>query len=179
MFKSAGTITALALLALSLTFFPALAGLDLENQKEVPIGALDIDHDGRIQRVEAAKYMFFYFDRDGNEVLTKGEYHRKLDIELIPYEGEGINIIDLDGDGQDDQTEYTLETFLQTVMIGDYDPEEKQIKAFEMMDIYFSRLDTDKSRAIELDEWQKHYLKYAVKKPNLSPKNANNDYYQN
>ena len=60
--------------------------------------------------------------------------------------------------------------------VDEYDAEEG-IKAYDMMDIVFGRIDTDKSRGVELDEWQKHFLKFAKKKPNLAPKAANNDYY--
>ena len=71
--KIAITLFAAALL---ITPFNANAGLDLENQTEIHIPNLDLDNNGRILRTEVAKYMFFYFDRDGNEVLTKGEYHK-------------------------------------------------------------------------------------------------------
>ncbi len=166
-----------ALTAVAFPFSAAWAGLDLENQREIHIGALDLDRDGRISRKEAAEYMFFYFDHDGNEVLTKGEYHRKRKVSVVPYEGDEITVIDLDNDGQDDGVSYTTDTFLEEVMVGDYDPEDDGIKAYTFMDIYFLRLDSDKSRSIELDEWQKAYEKHAVIKPNMSPKAAKQDRY--
>ena len=83
----------------------------------------------------------------------------------------------VNGDGENDDTEYTTETFLQKTMIGEHDPEAEGLKALRFLDVYFLRLDTDKSRAIELDEWQKHYLKFAAQQPNAAPKAANNDYY--
>ncbi len=156
---------------------PAQAGLDLENQTEINIPALDLDNDGRIMREEAAKYLFFYLDHDGNEVLTKGEYHRERPITVLPYEAESVNFIDLNNDKQNDEGVYTTETFLQMVYVGEYDPSDEGIKAYNMMDLNFLRMDRDKSKGVELDEWQKHYLKFAAKKPNIAPKAADNDFY--
>lgn len=155
---------------------PVRAGLDLENQEEIDIPRLDLDNDGRILRTEAAEYLFFYLDHDGNEVLTKGEYHRERPITVLPYEAEAVPFIDLDNDKRHDEVVYETRTFLQTMYVDEYDAEEG-IKAYDMMDIVFGRIDTDKSRGVELDEWQKHFLKFAKKKPNLAPKAANNDYY--
>jgi len=169
----------LVFMLLVFTASPVAAGLDLENQTEIHIPALDLDNDGRIQRTEVAEYLFFYFDRDGNEVLTKGEYHRERPITVLPYEAESVSFIDLDNDKQNDEIVYTTETFLKAVMVNpeEYDPEAEGIKAYRLMDLYFSRFDRDKSNGVELDEWQKHYLKFAAKKPNLSPKAADNDFY--
>ncbi|MGB4107325.1 MAG: hypothetical protein WBK55_05970 [Alphaproteobacteria bacterium] len=156
---------------------PATAGLDLENQTQVPIDALDLDTDGRITRTEVAKYMFYYFDRDGNESLTKGEYHTDRPIDVLPKQKPGITFIDLDNDGQDDGVEYNKDSFLETVMVGKYEPGSAEIKAMNVIDIYFLRADTDESRAIELSEWQKIYAKHAVKKENTPPEAANQDHY--
>lgn len=178
MSKTKKPILFLAALVAGMFYFPAAkAGLDLQNQTEIRIGDLDLDHDNRILRKEVAEYMFYYFDRDGNEVLTKGEYHAERAIAVVPYEGDAITIIDLDNDGQDDGVRYTQETFLQKAMIGEYKPDAKGIKAYNFMDIYFLRLDTDESRAIEMSEWQKAYEKHAVSKPNHAPEAANNDHY--
>ena len=159
---------------------PAMAGLDLENQTQIPIGALDLDRDGRIMREEATKYLFYYFDHDGNEVLTKGEYHRERPLEVLPYEGEAISFIDLDGDGEDDGVEtYTdKQAFMAAIVIGDeYDPTDEGIEAYHVLDIYYGRLDSDKSKAIELKEWQRHFTKHAAKKPNMPPKSADHRRY--
>ena len=157
----------------------AWAGLDLENQQDIHIPALDLDNDGRILRTEVAEYLFFYFDHDGNEVLTKGEYHKERPLTVLPYEVESVPFIDIDNDKQHDEGVYTTERFIRAVMVDEeaYDPEAEGLKAYRLMDLYFSRFDKDKSGAIELDEWQKYYRKFAAKKPNVAPKAADQDYY--
>lgn len=170
----------IAVLVAVLTFpFPVQAGLDLENQQEIHIPDLDLDNDGRILRTEVAEYLFFYFDHDGNEVLTKGEYHRERPLTVLPYEAESVAFIDVDNDKQHDEVVYDTESFLRAFMVNEdeYDAEAEGIKAYRLMDLYFSRFDKDKSGGIELDEWQKHYQKFAVKRPNQAPKAADNDYY--
>ena len=156
---------------------PSQAGLDLENQTKIYVPALDLDNDGRILRTEVAEYMFFFLDRDGNESLTKGEYHRERPITVLPYEAEGVSFIDIDNDKQHDEVVYDTAGFLQAIYVDEYDTDDGAIKAYDMMDIVFGRIDTDKSRAVELDEWQKHFQKFANKKPDQAPKAANNDYY--
>ncbi|MBP7722221.1 MAG: EF-hand domain-containing protein [Alphaproteobacteria bacterium] len=155
----------------------AAAGLDLENQTQIPIDALDLDADGRITRTEVAKYMFYYFDRDGNESVTKNEYHAERPIDVLPKQNPAITFIDLDNDGQDDGVEYNKDSFLEAVMVGEYAPGSTEIKALNVLDIYFLRADTDESRAIELSEWQKIYAKHSVKKGNAPPEAANQDHY--
>lgn len=156
---------------------PATAGLDLENQTQIPIDALDLDADGRIIRTEVAAYMFYYFDRDGNESLTKNEYHAEHPIDVLPKQNSAITFIDLDNDSQDDGVEYNKDSFLEAVMVGEYAPGSPEIKALNVLDIYFLRADTDESRAIEMGEWQKIYAKHSVKKGNTPPEAANQDHY--
>ncbi len=166
-----------AVLLLCLLPAGAQAGLNLGNQETLYVPNLDLDNDGRILRTEVAEYMFFYFDRDGNESLTKGEYHRVRPFVLVEYDPLEAQFIDINNDGEDDGVVYDTESFLAAVMLNEDYLEEDGIKAYHMMDLYFSRFDTDKSRAIELDEWQKHFQKFANRKPNMAPKAANNDYY--
>ena len=168
----------LSFLAVFVLFpFHVSAGLDLENQVDIDMPTLDLNNDGRILREEVAEYMFFFLDRDGNESLTKGEYHRERPINVLPYESESVPFIDINGDKQHDDVVYDTASFLQTIYVDEYDTDDGAIKAYDMMDIVFGRIDTDKSRAVELDEWQKHFLKFAKKRGNLAPKAANNDYY--
>ena len=159
----------------------AHAGLDLENQTEIYIPDLDLDHDGRIHRTELAEYLFFYFDHDGNESLTKGEYRRERAFTLLPYEAEEIEFIDLDHDGKDDGLTYDMAAFLQTVMVDKEAAaiaiEDGQFDAEHVIDLYFSRLDINKNRAIDMDEWQDEYAKHGVIKPKKRPKAANNNRY--
>lgn len=158
---------------------PAHAGLDLENQEEIYVPDFDLDNDGRIIREEIAKYVFFYFDRDGNESLTKGEYHKRRPMTVLPYEADAAPFVDLDNDGEDDGVIYDTESFVKAFMVDaeEYDPEADGIKAYELMDLYFLRIDTDKSRAVELDEWQKHYKKFANRRGNIAPKAFDQDSY--
>ena len=95
----------------------------------------------------------------------------------MPYEAETVPFIDIDNDGKHDEIIYDTQTFLNAVMLETPDEEATEIKAKDLMDLYFSRFDTDKSGGIEEDEWQKHYIKFAKNKLNLPKKNANNDYY--
>jgi hypothetical protein len=167
-----------AFLALFCTALPAQAGLDLENQTEIRIPAMDLDQNGRLTREEMATYMFYYFDHDGNETLSQGEYYARRPLTILPYDAAALDYVDLDNDGQDDATLYTTETFLAKTMIGKPDSDEGPgIEAYEFMDLGFLRMDVDKSRYIELKEWAKHYQKFAVKKPNLPPKAADQDRY--
>lgn len=167
------------LAGLILNSAPAQAGLDLENQEEIRLEWLDLDLNGRITRTEVGEYLFFYFDRDGNESLSRGEYSKEREITFIPYEGEGITFVDINHDGQHDGTDFTTETFLHSAMIGEYDPEADGIEADEVLDKGYLKADSDRSKYIELDEWQKIYGKGAKIKANAAPKSANQDRYRN
>ncbi len=156
---------------------PAHAGLDLKNQTEVAIDDLDLDHNGRITRKEVAEYMFYYFDRDGNEVLTSGEYRATRPIAVKPSDGTLVTFTDLDNDGQDDGIKYDTESFLKKAMVSEYDPGGKGIRAQDFVDLYLMRIDSDKSDGVELSEWQKAYEKHAVNKPNTPTEANNNDRY--
>lgn len=156
---------------------PAQAGLDLKNQTEVYIPDFDLDKDGRIQRAEMAKYMFYYFDRDGNESLTNGEMHADREIGVKPYEAAAVTFIDLNNDGADDGVVYDKASFLAAVMVEDYDPEEATIDASDFVGGSLLEVDTDKSKAAEIDEWQKAYEKHAVNRPNQAPSAAGQDGY--
>lgn len=166
-----------------LCVFPssAFAGLDLENQSQINIPDLDLDQDGRIRREEMARYMYFYFDHDGNEVLTKGEYHREYPIEILPYEAGAVDFIDLDNDGNDDGQVYTTESFLLTVMVDKEAAakavEAGQLDALGFIGKWFLNLDINKSRAIDLHEWMDEYSMHGVNKPARSPKAADNNRY--
>jgi hypothetical protein len=166
-----------ALLGLASLPGAARAGLDLSNQTEIPVAALDLDHDGRIHRHEMARYMFYYFDHDGNETLTNGEYGRKRPLALVPYEGTEVSIIDLDNDGQDDGVAYDTATFAARTVIGEIDAAATEITAKIFLGTSFLKMDKDKSGGVELDEWLKAYEKHAVIQPNQPPKAADNDGY--
>lgn len=171
------------ILLLSATLFPASAraGLDLANQTEIDIPALDLDDDGRIRREEAAEYLFYYFDRDGNETLTNGEYGADREISLLPYEAAAAPFVDLDGDGKDDGAVYTTETFLAAVMQGEYDPQAEGapavVTAKKMAGLSFLKADDNGSGAVEMTEWQKSWLRNAAVKPKQPPKAANQNRY--
>lgn len=160
---------------------PARAGLDLANQTEIDIPALDIDGDGRIRREEAAEYLFYYFDRDGNETLTNGEYSADREISILPYETSAAPFVDLNGDGKDDGTVYTTESFLAAVMQGEYDPPAEGaaavVTAKKMAGMSFLKTDDNGSGAIEMTEWQKSWLRNAAVKPKQPPKAANQNRY--
>jgi len=157
-------------------FTPAYAGLDLNNQKEISIDWLDINLDGRVTREEVGKYLFFYFDHDGNESLSRGEYRKAREMTFLPYDGDRITFVDIDHDGLNDGTDLTAETFTQKAVVGEYDPDEGLI-AKEILDEGYLKADSDRSKYIELDEWQKIYKKHAAKRGNLPPKAANEDSY--
>ncbi len=171
--------TALAVFfaAFSLSSAPAQAGLDLQNQTEIKIGDLDLNHDHFIKREEVAEYMFYYFDHDGNESLTNGEYGARRPVSVIPYEGTDITTIDLDNDGKDDGVAYSQESFLSKVMIGKYDPAAEGITAKQFIDTSFLRLNSNKSGAIELSEWNAIYEDHGVIKPVRTTKAGKNERY--
>lgn len=166
--------------ALAFSAVPVHAGLNLKNQTEVYIPDLDLDKDGRIQRAEMAKYMFYYFDRDGNESLTSGEMHADREFGVRPYEAAAVSFIDLDNDGADDGVVYDTRSFLMAVMADEYEPEdddEGTIEASDFIDRSLLEADTDKSKAVELDEWLKAYDKHAAVRANRAPKAADQDGY--
>ena len=173
-----GILAGLLALGLTVTAIPAQAGLDLENQQEIRIDWLDLNRDKRITRAEVGEYLFFYFDRDGNESLSRSEYNRDQELTVIPYEGDFITYVDIDNDNVNDGTEFTTESFLVKAMIGTYDPEKGTIEAQDVIDKGWLRADSDRSGYIELDEWQDIYERAAVMKKNKSPAFASEDRYQ-
>jgi len=177
----AGIAALIIFLTAALLPAPARAGLDLANQTEIDIPALDLDGDGRIRREEAAEYLFYYFDRDGNETLTNGEYSADREISVLPYEASAAPFVDLDGDGKDDGAVYTTESFLAKTMTGEYDPPAEGaaavVTAKKMTGMSFLKTDDDRSGAIEMTEWRKAWLLNAAVKPKQPPKAANQNRY--
>ena len=163
-----------AFLSLGITFAQAetVTTQTSVTQREIPatnkvnFASMDLNKDGLLSRNEVGRKLFYIFDTDGNEVIDNMEFDTPKVITVIPLEKKELTMIDFDDDGTADVTQYSSEEFANYSMLNRFDKDQDGLSAEEFIGTSFLKLDTDKSKVIEIQEWRDAYIQ------SLSPKSA-------
>lgn len=131
---------------------------DLPDTYKVNFAAMDLNHDGILSRSEVGRKLFYIFDTDGNEVIDNIEFDKPKVLTVIPLEKTELTMVDFDDDGKPDVTKYTSEEFANFSMLNRFDKDNDGLSAEEFIGESFLKLDTDKSKVIEIKEWRDAYI---------------------
>lgn len=131
---------------------------EMSNVKEINFSAFDVNNDGILSMAEVGEKLFYLFDTDGNEVIDNIEYNNKNVMTIIPMEKQTFTFVDYNNDGIADDKTYTYETFIQQSRLMRFDKNMDGLSPEEFIGDSFLKLDDDKSKAIELEEWKEGYL---------------------
>lgn len=145
----------------------------IEGHVEVDFDSLDVNNNGVLSMPEVGQRLFYIFDVDGNEVIDNIEFTQNRVITIAPMEKHTLKMVDFESDGNVELSTYTYETFSRTSGLTRFDEDRDGLSASEFIDTSFLKLDTDESKAIELDEWKKAYI------ASRAPKAADQDGYNN
>ena len=130
----------------------------LPSTQEVNFAAMDLNHDGILSRSEVGRKLFYIFDTDGNEVIDNIEFYKPKVLTIIPLEKTELTMVDFDDDGKPDVTKYTSEDFSNFSMLNRFDKDNNGLSAAEFIGVPMLKLDTDKSKVIEINEWRDAYI---------------------
>lgn len=142
-----------------------------EGAEVVNFDAFDLNHDGILSMDEVGEKLFYSFDTDGNEVIDNQEFDAKQVMTITPMEKDTYTFTDWDNDGMAETATYEYETFYQESGLMRFDKHKDGLTPAEFIGKTLLELDIDKSKVIELDEWEKAY------KASLAPDNADNERY--
>lgn len=118
----------------------------------------DLNGNGILSMPEVGEKLFYIFDTDGNEVIDNIEFNRDRVVTITPMEKITVKMVDIDSDGVSEASNYTYETFNQSSGLARFDGDLDGLSPADFIDTSFLALDTDSSKAIELDEWKKAYI---------------------
>jgi hypothetical protein len=141
-------------------------------QKEIPdtnkvnFSAMDLNHDGILSRAEVGRKLFYIFDTDGNEVIDNIEFNKEKVMTIIPLQKQELTMIDFNDDGIPDTTQYSAEEFANYSMLNRFDTDSNGLSAAEFIGQPFLKMDTNRDKVIDINEWRDAYIK------SLSPKSA-------
>jgi hypothetical protein len=145
---------------------------DLPNVQKTNFMAFDLNHDNVLSMQEVGEKLFYLFDADGNEVIDNIEFGQNRVMTIIPMEKESFTYVDLNDDGMAEAVSYDRDTFLTQSRLARFDNDMDGLSAQEFIGESFLRLDDDKSKAIELEEWKEEYI------ASVRPKAAEQERYQ-
>lgn len=146
-------------------------------QKELPemnktnFSAFDLNDDQVLSMQEVGEKLFYIFDTDGNEVIDNIEFDHKQVMTVIPMEKDTYTFVDWDNDGEAEQSTYTRENFFEVSGLMRFDKNMDGLTAEEFIGKTMLELDIDKSKVIELDEWESAY------EESVRPANAEQERY--
>ncbi|MGQ0528081.1 MAG: hypothetical protein ACT4OY_08670 [Alphaproteobacteria bacterium] len=146
--------------------------MDMANVQKTNFSAFDMNHDGVLSMAEVGEKLFYLFDADGNEIIDNIEFGQNRVMTIIPMEKESFTYVDLNHDGAAESITYDRDTFIQQSRLARFDNDHDGLSAKEFIGESFLRLDDDKSKAIELEEWKEEYV------ASVRPKAAEQERYQ-
>jgi hypothetical protein len=141
------------------------------NMIQTDFAAFDLNGDNVLSMKEVGTKLFYIFDTDGNEIIDNIEINNRQVMTIIPMEKKTFTFVDLNNDGHAEASSYTSEAFIKDSRLARFDKNNDGLSAGEFVEKSFLELDTDNSKAVELDEWKKAYI------ASLSAPNADPDHY--
>jgi hypothetical protein len=130
----------------------------------VPLEARRIDFmefdengDALLTRAEIGNRLFKLYDTDGNQVIDNIEYERRAVLTVTPMETTTSVHYDFDGDGVVDESQFDHHAFLEASQLARFDKNLDGLSPHEFLGRDFMEADVDKSKMVEMKEWQGAY----------------------
>ncbi len=117
----------------------------------------DANGDGILSTREVGEMLFKLFDGDGNGLIDNVEYEKRNVMSVVPMEKETVVQYDFDNDGLPDKVERAHETFMEKTQLSRFDFVGDGLSPRDFMGKSFMRVDINRSRFIELNEWRGAY----------------------
>lgn len=156
------TLTALALMtgaghAATVVTETRLVHAPVTGPMVVDFRQFDGNHDALLSRLEVGEYLFYVFDKDGNELIDDQEFGRPMVLTFAPMKQETVQFIDDNSDGITDRSVVSERAFMQKTGLSQFDPSGQGLSASEFIKTPFKRIDRDLSGQIDVREWKEAY----------------------
>ncbi len=131
----------------------------------VPVGTrtihfedFDTNGDHILSTREIGDVLFKLYDTDGNQVIDNNEFERPAVLTIAPVAKTTTVSYDFDNDGMADKQVVTQEQFMERTQLSRFDKNGNGLSPREFTGKAFNQVDVDKSKAIEMKEWQGVYI---------------------
>ncbi len=131
----------------------------------VPVGTrtihfedFDTNGDHILSTREIGDVLFKLYDTDGNQVIDNNEFERPAVLTIAPVAKTTVVSYDFDNDGMADKQVVTQEQFMERTQLSRFDKNGNGLSPREFTGKAFNQVDVDKSKAIEMKEWQGVYI---------------------
>lgn len=118
----------------------------------------DTNGDHILSTREIGDVLFKLYDTDGNDVIDNNEYERPAVLTVAPVEKTTTIQYDFNNDGIADKEVTTYDQFMENTQLSRFDKNHDGLSAHEFTGKAFNIVDVDKSKAIEMKEWQGVYI---------------------
>lgn len=126
----------------------------------------DLNRDGLLSTQEVGEMLFKLFDSDGNGLIDNVEFEKRNVMTVVPMEKETTVSYDFDNDGLPERVERAHETFMEKTQLSRFDLVGGGLSPRDFVGKSFMRMDIDRSRFVELNEWRGAYDE-AINRKNL------------
>jgi hypothetical protein len=117
----------------------------------------DLNGDGILSTQEVGEMLFKLFDSDGNALIDNVEFEKRNVMTVVPMQQETVVRYDFNNDGFPDKVERAHETFMEKTQLSRFDLAGGGLSPRDFVGKSFMRMDIDRSRFIELNEWRGAY----------------------
>jgi len=117
----------------------------------------DLNGDGLLSTQEVGEMLFKLFDGDGNALIDNVEFEKRNVMTVVPMQQETVVRYDFNNDGFPDKVERAHETFMEKTQLSRFDLAGGGMAPRDFVGKSFMRMDIDRSRFIELNEWRGAY----------------------
>ncbi|MDE1153316.1 MAG: hypothetical protein PW788_12330 [Micavibrio sp.] len=126
--------------------------------RTIHVEDFDTNGDHILSTQEIGDALFKLYDTDGNQVIDNNEYERPAVLTIAPVAKTTTVTYDFNNDGIPDKQVVTEQQFMEKTQLSRFDKNGNGLSPHEFTGKYFNQVDVDKSKVIEMKEWQGVYI---------------------